>query len=140
MKLEEDKKSKHRMIPFLLIGILIALYSGWLMLNYSITAEIRNYHMYYSIHHPFQTRAFSGLIYLIPTVVSAMVCKTKGIWLFGLLNFLAYLGSKFYFNEHVLSVWCFFAALISVIIYLILDGQIPRIVVSKEDLPEKESA
>ncbi|MEI6577310.1 MAG: DUF6629 family protein [Bacteroidota bacterium] len=117
---EKDKKTKQLLIPFLIVGVFISVYLTYILFNYEVTPEIRKYHMYYNIHHPFKTRAFSGLIYLIPTVLSTMVSKTKGIWLFGLLNFMAWVVSKMFFNDHVLSVWCFLAAWISVIIYLIL--------------------
>jgi len=42
----------------------------------------------------------------------------------GVLVLLSYLVTKLFFEDYVLSVWCFFAAIISVMIYFILADRV----------------
>lgn len=137
IQIEPEKNTKKHLYPFLFIGILVSAYLAFSLVNYNIAPEIKGYHMYYNIHFPLHPPFFSGLAYLIPTVVATMFSKTKGIWLFGLLNLMAYLVSKMYFNDYVLSVWCFFAAWISVIVYLILNNlnNKPLLVIRHKEIP-----
>lgn len=122
IQIEPEKKTKMMLAPFLLIGIVVSSYMVFCLVNYDLTAEIKGFHMYYNIHFPFHPKVYSSLIYIIPTVIATLFSKTRGIWLFGLLNLMAYIVSKMYFNDYVLSVWCFFAAWISLAIYLIMKA------------------
>ena len=52
-----------------------------------------------------------------------MVSRVKKMWIMGVLNFLTYAYAKIFFFGYVLSVWCFFGALISTIVLWIIMSE-----------------
>jgi hypothetical protein len=118
----EKQKINKIILSFLFgIGVIVSTYLGLNLLTNTIKVEETNYHIYYNFGVPDTIiQVFSILYFLaavLPLFISSInIKKTLPI---GLLIFLSYLVSKIYFENYVLSVWCFFAALISVLVYSI---------------------
>ncbi|MFT5513697.1 MAG: hypothetical protein ACI8SE_002106 [Bacteroidia bacterium] len=55
------------------------------------------------------------------TVIPTLISKVPKVWLLGVMNVLAYAGTKIFINERILSIWCFFAAITSVIVLWIIE-------------------
>jgi hypothetical protein len=53
-------------------------------------------------------------------VLSSFVSSNKRIWALGVLNFFGFAVARIYFQEHQISIWCFFAAIFSVGVYWIV--------------------
>jgi len=60
------------------------------------------------------------VIYLIATITPLFVSSIKRTHLMGILMFFSCLITAIFFTQYLLSVWCFFAALISGVIFWIL--------------------
>jgi hypothetical protein len=59
-------------------------------------------------------------LYFLAIIFTPFFSTIKRMWLVGLLTLSAMLLAKLYFHEYVISVWCFFAAVISfVVLYMI---------------------
>jgi hypothetical protein len=100
-------------------GSLISVYLFYCLFHYPITIGITNHHISYNLEYP-NLYGLGVVLYLIPTVFSAFISSLKWASLLGLLNFISLVITKVFYKEHVLSVWCFFAAILSVFIYLLL--------------------
>lgn len=65
---------------------------------------------------------FSGL-YVLLTVVPQFLSSWRYMWVLGLLYFASLLISNFIFEMTFISVWCFFAAIISMGIYFVMRNR-----------------
>ena len=118
-----EKKKINKTILFLLfgIGVIVSTYLGLHLLTNTIKVEQTNYHINYNFGVPNSVVYIFSVLYFLSAVMplffsSINIKKTAPI---GLLILLSYLVSKIYFENYVLSIWCFFAALISVLVYSI---------------------
>jgi hypothetical protein len=60
------------------------------------------------------------IIYLIVTITPLFISSIKRTHLLGVLMFLSCLVTAIFFTQYLTSVWCFFAAFISGVIFWIL--------------------
>lgn len=121
--IEKNRKRKIILGVFLGLGLLLAILSSIYLIIYKSEAQITSYHIHYELQIPLGTKIFIGILYLIPTIISNFISSTKGVALMGVFILLSYLVSRLFFNDYVLSIWCFFSALISIKIYFILANK-----------------
>jgi hypothetical protein len=79
------------------------------------SVKIINYSLQYVGHAPYQTYLYP-LIVLLPCFLSSY----KNMWVFGSLVAVAFLISQYFYEATFVSVWCFFSALVSMILYKII--------------------
>lgn len=118
--MEKDRLRKKILSAILLIGTLVALYLAYCLLVYTPSASISKHHVLYSLNFPSYFLWFSGLFYFIPTVLPPFFSSIKKMGWLGTLVLLSFVVSKLFFNEHLISVWCFFAASMSVAVWYVL--------------------
>lgn len=118
--LEKDKLRKKILGYLTLFGAAVSMYLAFCITFYPITGSISSNHISYIIDYPHSQSWFSGVFYFIPTVFPALISSVKGMRLFGLTILISFIVTKVFFAEHVVSVWCYFAAVLSVLIYFIL--------------------
>lgn len=70
------------------------------------------------------------LLYLSATIIPFFISGKRRMWLMGLLFFVSCLLTGLFYKENLTSVWCFFAAIISVVVFWILRDDAKKIVVS----------
>ena len=102
------------------LGLLFSILSAIYLIIYKSEAQITSYHIHYELNIPFVAKMILGLLYLIPTVISNFISSTKGVAAMGVFVLLSYLVSRLFYDDYVISVWCFFSALISIKIYFII--------------------
>ncbi|SFD83016.1 hypothetical protein SAMN05518672_103402 [Chitinophaga sp. CF118] len=104
------------------IGILIALYLSYCLLFYKVSANIECYHIDYILYFPFAPAKYSGILYFIPTVIPPIISSIKSLRLLGLAVLLTYITTKIFYTEYLISVWCYFSAIISILIlFIVID-------------------
>jgi hypothetical protein len=114
--LEKDRVRKKTLMIFLGLGLFISIYLLYCLFAYQISAEIRGGHIHYTLNFPFAFSSLSGVFYFIPTVVSLFVSGLKRIWILGLAILLSFVATQVFFEDYVISIWCFFAAILSVLV------------------------
>ena len=117
-----EKESKRKKIQKILVGIgvIVALYSAYSLLAYPVHANIVGYHITYKVDNPNPIGIYGGILYFIVTVVPPFFSHIKRMWMFGTTIFISYIISAIFFDHYVVSVWCFFASIISISIYAIM--------------------
>jgi len=111
---EPDAKSRRRMLPFLVVGSLTALYILWALAAYPTEVFVKGNSIVYI--NPATNNTFVAVLYVIATCGSLLFSKVKDIVMFGVANLailLAVMGFKRYAFT---SLWCAYAAVASVII------------------------
>jgi len=100
---------------FLVMGIAVGFYLLYLTVKFPVTSVIDKNIVYVSPHF-YQVPVM--VLYLAATCISPMFSSHKAINLFGILALLFFIVAYWFYTVAFFSIWCFFAAILSVIIYL----------------------
>ena len=119
-KLEKQELRKSILGTFLMGGILLACYFVWQMGCAGGHAWIEKHHVTYDIGLTEWQYFISGIIYAIITIGSFFVSSVPYMWTLGLTLAIALLIAYIFYTFWLVSVWCFFSAFISILIYAII--------------------
>ena len=122
--MEESKARRRLLFALLAVGFGVALFYGDHILNYALHAEISGRHIVYksAVGHPYGK--IPTLFYLLPTLVPLFVSSLRRTSLMGVIMTLSFVVSAVFYRQYLTSVWCFFAAVMSfVIFYIIRDSR-----------------
>jgi hypothetical protein len=122
LKMETQAKRIRIIKGCLWIGIFLAVYISYCLIFYDSTAFISDYHVNYKLYFPHQYYPILGLLYLLPIILPPLTSSIAEIRLIGVLLLISFIITKLLFNDEVISVWCFFAALISSIVFWVLKN------------------
>ena len=100
---------------FQLTGIAVAVYLLYFIVRYPITSEIRG-HMVYVFPHFHIPPVL--VLYIAATCLSSLFSSQRIVILFGALAFVLFVVAFWFYYVAFFSVWCFFAAILSVVIFL----------------------
>lgn len=120
MLLEKEKKRKKILLFLTIIGSVQALLLGSGMLIYSVSSEILHSHIRYVLDFPIANRWFGGVLYIIATGVSPFISSIRRLRLVGIIVLCSFLFTRILYEQNVISVWCYFAALISFVILVVI--------------------
>ena len=100
---------------FLVAGLVVGFYLLYMIVEYPVTAVMETNIVYVSPHF---YKIPVMLLYLAATCVSCFFSSIATIRLFGALALLLFVLASWAFSVALFSVWCFFAAVLSFIIYV----------------------
>jgi hypothetical protein len=118
--IEENKKRKRILWVLLFMGISVSLYYAFCLLFFNVTPQIMGYHIQYRSDFPKFSTALAFIVYFIASITPLFVSSIQRTHLLGILMFLSCVVTAVFFWQYLASVWCFFAALISGVIFWIL--------------------
>jgi len=137
--MEENKKKRKFLWGLLVLGTSLALYYGICLLLFSVDPKIVGYHIQYNPDFPESVAKWAFAAYLIATITPLFVSSVKRIYILGVLMFLSCLVTAIFFTQFLTSVWCFFAAIISGVIFWILRDSKKKFKFDKINLLKKLS-
>lgn len=121
--LMEKVKRKKQVLSYLIgLGGALSLFYAICLLVYDVTPQIQNFHIDYIDEFPGALVKIAFACYLVTTIVPIFISSVKRMWLFGTMIAVSCLITGIFFSQYLTSVWCFFAAIISIAIYWILRG------------------
>lgn len=125
--LEGDSKRK-RIIGWLTTaGAVFSAYALFAILYYPTTAVIEQHHIRYVLSFALAHKWYYGLLYFIPTILAPLLSSNKTLHWIGYLFLSSYIVARLLFHFYVISVWCFFGAIISIIIlYIVRQGLVKK--------------
>jgi hypothetical protein len=112
--IEPDRKSRGRMLPFLIIGGSTTLYILWALTAFPLQLYVKGNSIVY-INQATNNTAV-GLLYVIATCGSLFFSKIRMMVLFGAANLVILLTVMAVKRYAFTSLWCAYAAVASVII------------------------
>lgn len=106
---------KRAIMAFQVTGIAVGLYLLYYIIRFSLTSEIHEHVVYVlpNFHKPLVLA-----LYIAATCVGAFFSSHRIIKIFGVLALLLFMLAYWFYTAAFFSVWCFFSAILSVIIYL----------------------
>ncbi|MDD4874034.1 MAG: hypothetical protein PHE15_03565 [Dehalococcoidales bacterium] len=118
--MEEIKKRKNILSGLIVTGCILSLFYAFCLISFNVTPQISGFHIQYVDNFPRTLVDTAFVFYLVSTMAPLFVSSVRRMWVFGILIFVSYIITGIFFAQYLTSVWCFFAALISVVIYWIL--------------------
>jgi len=131
---EEEKHKHKRMLKGLLLaGCILSLYLLYCLLRFPVHAEVVSGHIRYALSFPEYPAHYTKFVYFLATVVPPFVAGKKSRSIIGSSLFVSFAVSFIFFSDYLISIWCYFAALISITVYLVLQDEYKRVVYKKAD-------
>lgn len=119
-KIEKNPIRKKMLLVLIYIGTVIASSLLYLLVSKGVKAEVNDCSIMYTYKFGQSSNVFFSILYLSTTVLPNLISKVGKIWILGVLNLITYFVSQIYYADRIISVWCFFAAISSIIILLII--------------------
>lgn len=119
MLLEKNSHRKKILQRFLYLGSAVSAYLLYFMLTNVIQARVIGESIAYT--SPYQYGIFIVGAYVAATCISCFFSSHKVVKVLGALIAISFTVSYFFYTFSYASVWCFFAAVLSSIIYLYFD-------------------
>lgn len=113
-----EKISSRRLIlsAFLLIGILIGGYNLLILFEQPAYPVVANHSIRYESQIPYEEVYLYAIITLLPWFFSSL----QGSWIAGLVFAFSFFIAGYFYEFTFASVWCFFAAIVSIVVFKLL--------------------
>jgi hypothetical protein len=114
MLLEPDRRRARWLLPFVGLGLLLGAYLLWQVTAYSIGAQQAAHCIVYTTHTPNDVAL--AVVYVVVTCGPAMLSSRAYLRWFGVVVLLGAGAAALVQADDVTSLWCLYAALVSVLI------------------------
>jgi len=114
--MEPAEWRKRALLVFVAAGVAVGAYLLYFLVALPIVARPIGQHIEYVSPHFFAGAAMT--LYLMSTTFSPILSTHRMVKVFGVLALLSFAAAYFFYATWFISVWCFFAALLSAVVYL----------------------
>jgi hypothetical protein len=120
-----EKEARRRKILAILMGmgVFVSLCFAYILVFHQAAAHIEGAHIKYEqdFHYSSGFAWLTSACYFIPTAISPFISSIKKVWVLGGTILISFVVTKLYFQDHLVSIWCFFAAVLSgLVLWIIL--------------------
>lgn len=119
-KVEPQQNQKQNFYVSIMAGVVFATTTLIYFFFYPLTTEIINCHIAYALNIPYNLDIATAALYLAAAALPFFLSSIKKMWLLGIALLISYAISYFFFYQAHVSMWCFFAAILSIIIVILL--------------------
>ena len=122
--LEKDVLRKKRLTILLIAGSVVSVCLTSVLLIYPVQV-IPNHHIHFSFGFPPIGKNLTWLIsllYFTATIISPFLSGIKKMKWLGIVLLASYIFSIVFYSGYLVSVWCYFAALLSIVVLSIVWG------------------
>ena len=119
---KEKRKNILRVIFYGSIGLSAVL--AYSLFYYTADVKVIGNHVMYSVNTPDNFKSITNVFYFITAVLPPFLSTVKKAWLIGIALIVSYLITKIFFEDYIISIWCYFATIISaIILWIILENK-----------------
>jgi hypothetical protein len=120
LRMEENVKKRKVMKWILGAGMILSLYYAVCLVNLDVYPRVNQFHIQYINDFPKMLRHIAFGIYGMVTITPLFISSVRRVFAFGILIIISFVITGILYKEYLTSVWCFFAALISTVVYFII--------------------
>ncbi len=113
--IEPSGRRRRVLLTFVASGVTVGMYLLYFMAAFPIISRPTGQHIEYVSPHFFA--AIVMMLYLLSTTVSPILSTHRMVKVFGVLALLSFAAAYYFYAIWFISVWCFFAALLSAVVY-----------------------
>jgi hypothetical protein len=114
--METERWRKKAIFAFEVPGVAVGLYLLYFIVTRPVLAEVIGRHIVYVSPHFYEFPTIA--VYLAATCVTCFFSSHGFVKLFGVLALLSFITAYLVHIMALVSIWCFFAAILSLLIYL----------------------
>ena len=114
--LEAVRWRRRALAAFEAAGMAVGLYLLYFLVTLPVVAQVVSKHVVYDSPHFYLAPVIA--LYVAATCVSAFFSSHRFVNLFGVLALASFVLAYMIYAHALVSVWCFFAALLSVLMYV----------------------
>jgi len=118
--MEKEPRRRKILRVMIVIGVALSIYYAFFLFFHNVTSQILDCHILYTTESPESFALPTFILYLAVTIAPFFVSSIRRIYLLGTIMALSCLAAAVFYKLYLTSVWCFFAAIISIFVYLIL--------------------
>ena len=122
--IEPPGRRRRFLLVFVATGVAVSAYLLYVLVFFPVASKPTGQHIEYLSPHFFAAVVMT--LYLLSTTVSPILSSHRMITAFGVMALLSFGAVYYFYAAWFISVWCFFAALLSGIIYLHFLSRGPR--------------
>ena len=122
--IEPAGRRRRGLAAFVAAGAAVSAYLLYVLVAYPVVSRPTGQHVEYDSPHFFA--AVTMLLYLLSTAISPLLSTHRMVGVFGVLALLSFGAAYAFYATWFISVWCFFAALLSAVIYLHFARKVRR--------------
>ena len=112
--IEPDGKRRRTLAVFAVAGAIVGLFLLGIMFNFPVTSRPTEHHVEYVLPHYFGAATMT--LYMMASSVSLILSTHNMVKLFGVLAVLSFIVAYAFYAAWFISVWCFFAGLMSCVV------------------------
>lgn len=117
----EQRPERKKILQYLTYaGAAASLIFGCRLLFVHFAAEIDGCHISYQIESPLALKIIAGMLYITAIVIAPFFSSWKRSIALASMNVISLTVTQLFFEVYLVSVWCFFAAAQSVLVFLIV--------------------
>jgi hypothetical protein len=102
------------------VGVLVSCYLGYCLINFPVQARIVSHHITYDQAYPPSLSILVALLYLVATITPPFFSHIRKMRWLGAAILMSYIITTIFYDDYLISVWCFFASVISIAVYAII--------------------
>lgn len=114
--IEPPGRHRRLLLAFAAAGVAVGTYLLYVLVDFPIAAYPTGQHIEYVSPHFYAAAVMT--LYLLSTTVSPILSTHRMVKLFGVQALLSFAAVYYFYAAWFISIWCFFAALLSVVVYL----------------------
>jgi len=131
--LEDDKKRKKILLCIFILGLVAASKIFFRLVDHTHTAVTMDHHISYPmfaltysvtslkpVFFSYSLDVFLSAAYLVAVIMPFFISTLEGMWIIGVITAIGFFVAQIFFELAFGSVWCFFGALSTLMIYKIL--------------------
>ena len=116
LMIEPPGGRRRGLTSLVLAGSTVGIYLLYVLVAFPVVSRPTGQHVEYDSPHFFAAEVMT--LYLVSTTVSPLLSTLRGVKVFGALALLSFGAAYYFYATWFISVWCFFAALLSTVIYI----------------------
>lgn len=113
--MERNSRRRRVLLMFVGAGVMMSLFSLLVLLQQPLIIDAAQRSVQYSIWAPFGN--IGVVVYALIVCGSMLIASERALRLFGLLTAIAFVVSYVFYQYAFTSVWCFLAAVLSIVVY-----------------------
>lgn len=115
----ETRPERKQILRFLSgLGLIFGLHTLFYLMTNGFEAQISEHHIGYKLHFRPSFVTFTWIVYGILTVLPIFISSVPKMWIVGVPMMVSFFIAKTLYPNNVISVWCYFAAIISIIVVI----------------------
>ncbi|HEY0678707.1 MAG TPA: DUF6629 family protein [Chitinophagaceae bacterium] len=118
--MEPNERRKKMLFYFLLLGIASSLYMFYCLITYNISAVVENHHIRY--YRDFPYLHIMRPVNFVTIAVTPFLSTLRYTKLLAAAMMASLIITYLFFTNYLISVWCFFAAILSLLIILVINA------------------